>query len=163
MLPFVIQSSLISKYDHVTDLCHIQCRPSLNNNPYLLHEEELYEPPEDPDSGSYDRLKVGGTLLNDVQCFPDLGLSLEELGMRALQRIPRERALDGIHAFNAMRYVLQQSTWLRKLNKMGNQPRDDLVKFLRPFAQDGKVVNESDVKDFFASLNEAANDKKSHH
>jgi E3 ubiquitin-protein ligase UBR7 len=33
------------------------------------------------------------------------GLSLEELGMRALQRIPRDRAIDGIHAFNAMRCV----------------------------------------------------------
>jgi E3 ubiquitin-protein ligase UBR7 len=34
--------------------------------------------------------------------------------------------------------------------------RDDLVKFLRPFAQDGKVVNESDVHEFFDSLKEAA-------
>lgn len=32
--------------------------------------------------------------------------------------------------------------------------RDDLVKFLRPFAQNGKVVNDSDVKEFFASLTE---------
>jgi E3 ubiquitin-protein ligase UBR7 len=30
------------------------------------------------------------------------------------------------------------------------------VKFLRPFAQDGKVVNESDVHGFFSSLKEAA-------
>jgi hypothetical protein len=37
----------------------------------LLHEEELYEPPEDPDSGSYDRLNLGGTILNNVQYFPD--------------------------------------------------------------------------------------------
>ena len=33
------------------------------------------------------------------------GLSLEELGMRALHRLPRDRAIDGIHAFNAMRYA----------------------------------------------------------
>ncbi len=32
-----------------------------------------------------------------------IGLSLEELGMRALQRLPRERAIEGIMAFNAMR------------------------------------------------------------
>ena len=31
------------------------------------------------------------------------GLSLEELGMRALERIPRDRAIDGIHAFQEMR------------------------------------------------------------
>jgi E3 ubiquitin-protein ligase UBR7 len=30
------------------------------------------------------------------------------------------------------------------------------VKFLRPFAQDGKVVNESDVHGFFDSLKAAA-------
>jgi hypothetical protein len=32
-------------------------------------------------------------------------LSLEELGLRALDRIPRDRALDGIRAFNTMRYA----------------------------------------------------------
>ncbi|KAG6867849.1 hypothetical protein C0993_010304 [Termitomyces sp. T159_Od127] len=82
--------------------------------PCLLVEEETYEPPEDPDSG----------------------LSLEELGMRALERLPRDKAIDGIHAFNGM--------------------RDDLVKYLRPFAQEGKVVSENDVREFFASLTEAA-------
>lgn len=34
--------------------------------------------------------------------------------------------------------------------------RDGLKSFLRPFAQDGKVVNESDVREFFESLKEAA-------
>lgn len=29
-----------------------QCLPSLQVNPYLLEEEETYEPPEDPDSGN---------------------------------------------------------------------------------------------------------------
>jgi E3 ubiquitin-protein ligase UBR7 len=76
----------------------------------LLEEEETYEPPEDPDSG----------------------LSLEELGLRALNRVPRDRVLDGIHAFNAM--------------------RDELVQYLRPFAQEGKVVSEADVRTFFDSL-----------
>lgn len=36
--------------------------------------------------------------------------------------------------------------------------RDDLINFLRPFAQEGKVVNEADVRGFFASLTE--NSKK---
>ncbi|KAF8066739.1 hypothetical protein FPV67DRAFT_1204345 [Lyophyllum atratum] len=93
------------------------CLPPLEANRYLLEEEETYEPPEDPDSG----------------------LSLEELGMRALERLPRDRAIDGIRAFNGM--------------------RDDLVKYLRPFAQEGKVVNETDVREFFASLTEAAKKK----
>jgi len=94
------------------------CLPLLEANPYLMEDEVTYEAPEDPDSG----------------------LSLEELGMRALERLPRDRAIDGIHAFNGM--------------------RDDLIKYLRPFAQEGKVVNESDVREFFASFSEAA--KKRH-
>ena len=41
-------------------------------------------------------------------CFDPLdnlgkGLSLEELGLRALQHIPRDRAIDGIRAFMDMR------------------------------------------------------------
>lgn len=32
-----------------------------------------------------------------------LGLSLEELGMRALERLPRDRAIEGIHAYNGMK------------------------------------------------------------
>jgi len=35
-------------------------------------------------------------------------------------------------------------------------PSDDLKKYLRPFAQEGKVVNETDVRSFFESLTEAA-------
>ncbi|KAF8823397.1 hypothetical protein HHX47_DHR10000095 [Lentinula edodes] len=88
------------------------CLLELEAHPYLSKEEETYEPPEDPDSA----------------------LTLEELGMRALSRLPRERAIDGIQAFNAM--------------------RDDLVQYLRPFAQEGKVVNEADVRNFFDRLSE---------
>ncbi|EEB90498.1 hypothetical protein MPER_11286 [Moniliophthora perniciosa FA553] len=88
------------------------CIPSLQENTFLLEEEDTYEPPDDP----------------------DCGLSLEELGMRALARLPRDRAIDGIHAFNAM--------------------REDLVQFLRPFAEDGQVVAEADVKNFFDELRE---------
>ncbi|RPD65493.1 hypothetical protein L226DRAFT_479852 [Lentinus tigrinus ALCF2SS1-7] len=83
------------------------CLPSLQDRSYLLEEEETYEPPEDP----------------------DLGLSLEELGMRALQRLPRESAINGIMAFNAM--------------------RDDLMKHLRPFAERGDEVTEADIRGFF--------------
>ena len=34
-----------------------------------------------------------------------VGLSLEELGIRALERLPRDKAIDGIHAFNELRYA----------------------------------------------------------
>ncbi|KAF8703660.1 PHD zinc finger, partial [Rhizoctonia solani] len=84
------------------------CYPSLLKHPFLLEEEETYEPPQDPDAG----------------------LSLEELGMRALATLPHERALDSIRAYNAMR-------------------RDDLMLYLRPFADSGREVREEDITAFF--------------
>ncbi|CAE6378074.1 unnamed protein product [Rhizoctonia solani] len=83
------------------------CYPSLLKRPFLLEEEETYEPPQDPDAG----------------------LSLEELGMRALATLPHERALDSIRAYNAM--------------------RDDLMLYLRPFAASGREVREEDITAFF--------------
>ncbi|KAI9454425.1 hypothetical protein F5148DRAFT_1229582 [Russula earlei] len=83
------------------------CILELRKHPYLLEEEETYEPPEDPDSH----------------------LSLEELGLRALERLPRDRALDGIRAFNTMRYA---------------------------FAQEGREVEEIDVRRFFEARTQVA-------
>ncbi|KZT02862.1 uncharacterized protein LAESUDRAFT_762511 [Laetiporus sulphureus 93-53] len=83
------------------------CLPSLENHSYLLAEEETYEPPEDPDSK----------------------LTLEELGLRALQRLPRDRAIEGIRAFNTM--------------------RDELMNHLRPFAEEDREVTEEDIRAFF--------------
>lgn len=76
------------------------CLPGLRKHPYLLEEEETYEPPEDPDSRELSLLLAAGTVNNSC-----IELSLEELGLRALDRIPRDRALDGIRAFNTMRYA----------------------------------------------------------
>jgi len=56
---------------------------SLSARSYLEEEEETYEPPEDPDAG----------------------LSLEELGMRALERLSKEQAINGIMAYQQMRYA----------------------------------------------------------
>ncbi|KAJ3537031.1 hypothetical protein NMY22_g5770 [Coprinellus aureogranulatus] len=90
-----------------------ECKTFLGEHRCLLEEEDTYEPPPDPDSG----------------------LTLDELGMRALERLPRDRAIDGIHAYNAM--------------------RDGLKAYLQPFAQEGRVVNEADIKNYFDSLKEA--------
>lgn len=74
--------------------------------PYLLEEEDTYEPPEDPDSGELHQLKLLIPIVDNIynRVFLCEGLSLEELGMRALERIPRDKAIDGIHAFQEMRY-----------------------------------------------------------
>lgn len=86
------------------------CLPRLQEHPYLLKEDETYEPPEDPDSGKLQPVVDVGRADNDF-----VGLSLEELGLRALERIPRDRALDGIRAFNSMRCVhgnIFQNIWV---------------------------------------------------
>lgn len=72
---------------------------SLLDKPYLLEEEETYEPPEDPESSTFSLTYPPSILSYSID------MSLEELGLRALQRLPRERAINGIHAFNEMRYV----------------------------------------------------------
>lgn len=46
-------------------------------------------------------------MINDLYLtsLPITGMSLEQLGMRALLNLPRDRAIDGIHAYNTMRYL----------------------------------------------------------
>jgi E3 ubiquitin-protein ligase UBR7 len=74
---------------------------SLQADRFLLEEEETYEPPDDPDSGACTPEWILCLLI-----LPSpIGLSLEELGIRALERLPRDKAIDGIHAFNELRYV----------------------------------------------------------
>ncbi|CAG8671843.1 5890_t:CDS:2, partial [Acaulospora colombiana] len=60
------------------------CRcKDLASKPYLDEAEDVYELPEDPDAG----------------------LSFEELGLKALQNLPRERVIDGLRAYQTMQYV----------------------------------------------------------
>ncbi|KIJ49242.1 hypothetical protein M422DRAFT_28192 [Sphaerobolus stellatus SS14] len=94
-----------------------KCITPLQECKFLLEEEETYEPPEDPDSGK----------------------SLVDLGMRALLNLPRDRAIDGIMAYNNM--------------------RDELISYLRPFAEEGRVVREEDVKEFFEAKAQAAKEQ----
>jgi E3 ubiquitin-protein ligase UBR7 len=49
--------------------------------------------------------------------------------MQALSRLPRAQAIDGVHAFNNM--------------------RDELMAYLRPFAEGGQIVQAKDVMQFF--------------
>jgi E3 ubiquitin-protein ligase UBR7 len=82
-----------------------------------------------------------------------LALSLEELGMRALERLPRDRAIDGIRAFNDMRLVY--SSDILDESFIVHFHRDDLLAYLRPFAQEGRIVGEADVRQFFETLQES--------
>lgn len=136
--------------------CEFQCLPSLKDHPYLLEEEETYEPPEDPDSGAHFDLMHQSHMYANMNIVLMSGLSLEELGMRALERLPRDRAIDGIRAFNDMRSVFSSDTPGEPFITPFN--RDDLLAYLRPFAQEGRIVSEADVRLFFESLREGQHD-----
>ncbi|CAK7896288.1 hypothetical protein CAAN1_03S02894 [[Candida] anglica] len=60
--------------------------------------------------------------------------SLLELGAGALQSLPREQAIEGLQAYD----------------KIKSKLRD----FFRPFAEDGKVVTEDEVRNFFSKVKE---------
>lgn len=66
-----------------------ECLSYLHRFPYLLEEEDIYDPPEDPDAHK----------------------STLELGMEALSRMPRAQALDGVAAFAGLSERLK--TFLR--------------------------------------------------
>lgn len=59
----------------------------------------------------------------------DANSSLLDAGTRALNSLPREQAMNGLRAYE--------------------QIRQQLTSFLRPFAEEGKVVTEGDVNGFF--------------
>jgi E3 ubiquitin-protein ligase UBR7 len=73
--------------------------------------------------------------------------------MRALERLPRDRAIDGIRAFNDMRLVF--SSYAFDESFIAHFHRDDLLAYLRPFAQEGRIVGEADVRQFFEALHES--------
>lgn len=79
----------------------------LDSFPFLKEVEVVYEPPEDDDANS----------------------SLLDAGTKALNQLPRQQAIDGMHAYAIV--------------------RERVKEFLKPFAEQGKVVTESDVTTFF--------------
>lgn len=58
--------------------------------------------------------------------------SVAELGADALENLPREQALDGIMAYQNIRLKLKE--------------------FLQPFSEEGRVVTEDEVRNFFANI-----------
>lgn len=74
---------------------------------------------------------------------------MEELGLRALERIPRDRAIDGIQAFMDLRFASITPHNPHAPNSIRLFDRDGLMNYLKPFAEKGKEVNESDIQAFF--------------
>ncbi|KAI5797449.1 hypothetical protein DFH27DRAFT_501918, partial [Peziza echinospora] len=78
------------------------------------HPEETYEPPLSPTPSSSN------------------APSILDMGERALNAIPRARAIDGVNAYIKM--------------------KEKVTEFLRPFAAEGREVGEEDVKEYFRRL-----------
>lgn len=89
--------------------------------PFILEPEETYSPPRSQASQiSGDNGSDGGASQTS---------STYDLGLAALNRLPRERMLESLQAYNRM--------------------RDALFEHLRPFADQGRVVDEESVREFF--------------
>ncbi|ORY92683.1 hypothetical protein BCR35DRAFT_298172 [Leucosporidium creatinivorum] len=80
-----------------------KCAPSFYDLPYFLEEEEVYEPPEDPDAQK----------------------STLELGMEALARMPREQAIEGAMAFQGLSERLK--AYLRPLAATGTTITKEII------------------------------------
>ncbi|KAA8917186.1 hypothetical protein TRICI_000666 [Trichomonascus ciferrii] len=65
----------------------------------------------------------------------DNASSLLDAGAQALKSLPRDKALDGMQAYSKI--------------------KESLTNFLRPFAEQGKVVTEDDVNQFFATMEQS--------
>ena len=98
------------------------CFPLLARHKSLLEDEESYEPPL---SESEDSAAGGGR--RSVNSG-----SILERGEAALNNMDRVRAIEGVMAYNHV--------------------RDKVKDFLKPFAEEGRVVSAEEVRDYFAKL-----------
>lgn len=120
------RADLFLLYGWKDHLCKCSnCIKELEHYPYLLHDEFTYEPTEDVNESKY-------SYTIQYKCLLTTYLDKEsifELGLKALEKLPREKALDGVAAYEKM--------------------RSNIKGFLTPFANNGKTVSENDIKAFF--------------
>lgn len=76
---------------------------------FLFQDDPIYRPPDDDDDSS----------------------SVFELGIRELNNIPSDQAVQGLVAYEKI--------------------KSKLTEFLKPFAQEGRIVTKEEVKEFFNS------------
>ncbi|UZJ57044.1 hypothetical protein CBS101457_006364 [Exobasidium rhododendri] len=100
------------------------CLPDFKNLPFLLEAEKVYSPPRS-DTSSQDAQSEGGASQNS---------STYDLGLAALQRLPRAQMMESLEAYNKM--------------------RDALFAHLRPFASEGRVVDGESMREFFRKQKE---------
>jgi E3 ubiquitin-protein ligase UBR7 len=116
--------SLFLQPDFREYFCHCpSCFPNLIPHPQLLEDEDTYEPSLSSDGSSQHH----GNGTNGSS-----RASLLERGEAALSNIDRVRAIEGVMVYNHL--------------------RDKVKEFLKPYAEDGRVVSAEDIKSYFEKL-----------
>lgn len=108
---FFLKHGFKQKLKGLKDTSSSQVQNFLLNNDYLYESDPVYEPPQEQDQSS-----TSGSLL--------------DLGTEALLTLPREKAVEGLQAYDKIRSKLRD--------------------FFKPFAEQGKVVTEQEVREFFS-------------
>ncbi|EXJ63981.1 hypothetical protein A1O7_00316 [Cladophialophora yegresii CBS 114405] len=117
--------SLFLKADFRDHLCHCpSCYPNLIPHPQLLEDEDTYEPSISSDGSSQHH--PNGTHGGSSRA------SLLDRGEAALSNIDRVRAIEGVMVYNHL--------------------RDKVKEFLKPYAEEGRVVSADDIKAYFEKL-----------
>lgn len=110
---FFLKHGFKQKLDHLKQSTeNNQLKDFLINNEFLCKPDPIYEPRRESDQSST------GSLL--------------DLGTEALLSLPREKAVEGLQAYDKIRSKLRD--------------------FFKPFAEEGKVVTEKEVREFFGDM-----------
>lgn len=135
-IPLFVQEEKVARLDvFLTEsfrdrICRCKsCQPDWAHLPFILAPEETYSPPQSQieEDGLDGRSETGASQTS----------STYDLGLAALSKLPRERMMESLQAYNKM--------------------RDALFDHLRPFADQGKVVDAESVREFFRKQKEGNN------
>jgi E3 ubiquitin-protein ligase UBR7 len=104
------------------------CLEAFKDLPFLLAEEETYSPPASQ-SGLPAGVPAGDGEQDDDARSASSHSSTYDLGLDALNRLPRAQTLEAMEGYGRLRAAL--------------------FEHLRPFAQSGKTVDEESIRRFF--------------
>ncbi|PWN23619.1 hypothetical protein BCV69DRAFT_279551 [Microstroma glucosiphilum] len=109
------------------------CLEAFKDLPFLLEEEETYSPPASQ-SGLPAGVQGGDGDQDDDARSASSHSSTYDLGLDALNRLPRAQTLEAMEGYGRLRAAL--------------------FEHLRPFAQSGKTVDEESIRRFFEEQRE---------
>lgn len=109
------------------------CLEAFKDLPFLLAEEETYSPPASQ-SGLPAGVQAGEGEQDDDARSASSHSSTYDLGLDALNRLPRAQTLEAMEGYGRLRAAL--------------------FEHLRPFAQSGKTVDEESIRRFFEEQRE---------